>query len=118
MRLLRAPGVYAPQDDTALLVEAMRAAAIPAGARVLMHPIMRFRPKKTSFACCGHGAWLRQSRSVTTSDGDPLCPILSGSLSGISGRSGDAGCIWHRRVVRDGRVVALTGGWSRMGARW
>ncbi|MCP2249257.1 HemK2/MTQ2 family protein methyltransferase [Lentzea aerocolonigenes] len=35
MRLLRAPGVYAPQDDTALLVEAMRAAAIPAGARVL-----------------------------------------------------------------------------------
>lgn len=35
MRLLRAPGVYAPQDDTALLVEAMHAAAIPAGARVL-----------------------------------------------------------------------------------
>ncbi|MFC3896153.1 HemK2/MTQ2 family protein methyltransferase [Lentzea rhizosphaerae] len=35
MRLLRAPGVYAPQDDTALLVEAMRAAAIPAGVRVL-----------------------------------------------------------------------------------
>jgi release factor glutamine methyltransferase len=27
--------VYAPQDDTALLVEEMRAAAIPAGARVL-----------------------------------------------------------------------------------
>ncbi|HUQ61806.1 HemK2/MTQ2 family protein methyltransferase [Lentzea sp.] len=35
MRLLRAPGVYAPQDDTDLLVEAMHAAAIPAGARVL-----------------------------------------------------------------------------------
>jgi release factor glutamine methyltransferase len=35
VRLLRAPGVYAPQDDTDLLVEALRAAAIPAGARVL-----------------------------------------------------------------------------------
>ncbi|HEX7307244.1 HemK2/MTQ2 family protein methyltransferase, partial [Lentzea sp.] len=35
VRLLRAPGVYAPQDDTDLLVEAMHAAAIPAGARVL-----------------------------------------------------------------------------------
>jgi release factor glutamine methyltransferase len=35
VRLLRAPGVYAPQDDTALLVDAMRAAAIPVGARVL-----------------------------------------------------------------------------------
>jgi len=33
--LLRAPGVYAPQDDTALLVEALHAAVIPAGARVL-----------------------------------------------------------------------------------
>ncbi len=35
VRLVRAPGVYAPQDDTDLLVEAMRAAAIPADARVL-----------------------------------------------------------------------------------
>ncbi|WP_053733270.1 HemK2/MTQ2 family protein methyltransferase [Nocardia sp. NRRL S-836] len=35
MRLLRAPGVYAPQDDTELLVAAMTAAAIPTGARVL-----------------------------------------------------------------------------------
>ncbi len=35
VRLLRAPGVYAPQDDTDLLVEAMHAAAIPARARVL-----------------------------------------------------------------------------------
>ncbi|MEU7475885.1 HemK2/MTQ2 family protein methyltransferase [Lentzea sp. NPDC042327] len=35
MRLLRAPGVYAPQDDTELLVDAMNAAAIPMGARVL-----------------------------------------------------------------------------------
>lgn len=33
--LLRAPGVYAPQYDTTLLVEALHAAAIPAGARVL-----------------------------------------------------------------------------------
>jgi release factor glutamine methyltransferase len=35
VRLLRAPGVYAPQDDTALLVDALHAAAVPAGARVL-----------------------------------------------------------------------------------
>ncbi|WP_089962212.1 HemK2/MTQ2 family protein methyltransferase [Lentzea xinjiangensis] len=35
MRLLRAPGVYSPQDDTELLVEAMQAATIPTGARVL-----------------------------------------------------------------------------------
>ncbi|MFD5825038.1 HemK2/MTQ2 family protein methyltransferase [Lentzea sp. NPDC060358] len=35
MRLLRAPGVYTPQEDTGLLVEAMHAAAIPAGASVL-----------------------------------------------------------------------------------
>lgn len=35
VRLLRAPGVYAPQDDTELLVEAMRSAAIPTGGRVL-----------------------------------------------------------------------------------
>ncbi|WP_198681376.1 HemK2/MTQ2 family protein methyltransferase [Lentzea terrae] len=35
MRLLRAPGVYTPQDDTALLVDALHAAAIPPGARVL-----------------------------------------------------------------------------------
>ncbi|KOV85393.1 methyltransferase [Nocardia sp. NRRL S-836] len=33
--MLRAPGVYAPQDDTELLVAAMTAAAIPTGARVL-----------------------------------------------------------------------------------
>jgi release factor glutamine methyltransferase len=33
--LLRAPGVYAPQADTWLLVEALNAAAIPEGARVL-----------------------------------------------------------------------------------
>ncbi|WP_434453200.1 HemK2/MTQ2 family protein methyltransferase [Lentzea sp. E54] len=35
VRLLRAPGVYTPQDDTALLVEALHAAAIPPGGRVL-----------------------------------------------------------------------------------
>ncbi|HEX8864769.1 MAG TPA: HemK2/MTQ2 family protein methyltransferase [Lentzea sp.] len=35
MMLLRAPGVYTPQHDTLLLVEALHAAAIPAGARVL-----------------------------------------------------------------------------------
>ena len=35
VRLLRAPGVYTPQDDTALLVEALHAAAIAPGARVL-----------------------------------------------------------------------------------
>ncbi|WP_191303384.1 HemK2/MTQ2 family protein methyltransferase [Lentzea cavernae] len=35
MRLLRAPGVYTPQDDTALLVEALHAAAIAPGGRVL-----------------------------------------------------------------------------------
>ncbi|WP_051768971.1 HemK2/MTQ2 family protein methyltransferase [Lentzea albidocapillata] len=35
MMLLRARGVYAPQDDTALLLEALHAAAIPRGARVL-----------------------------------------------------------------------------------
>ncbi|MFD9700651.1 HemK2/MTQ2 family protein methyltransferase [Lentzea sp. NPDC059081] len=35
MRLLRAPGVYTPQEDTALLVEAMHAAAIPKNANVL-----------------------------------------------------------------------------------
>lgn len=35
MRLLRAPGVYSPQHDTELLVEALRAATIPSGGRVL-----------------------------------------------------------------------------------
>lgn len=35
VRLLRAPGVYTPQDDTALLVEALHAAAVPPGGRVL-----------------------------------------------------------------------------------
>ncbi|MFS8103387.1 methyltransferase [Lentzea alba] len=35
MRLLRAPGAHTSQDDTALLVEALHGAAIPAGARVL-----------------------------------------------------------------------------------
>lgn len=33
--LLRPPGVYRPQDDTWLLTTALRAAGIPAGARVL-----------------------------------------------------------------------------------
>jgi release factor glutamine methyltransferase len=35
MLLFRFPGVYRPQDDTALLVDAFKAAAIPQGSRVL-----------------------------------------------------------------------------------
>jgi release factor glutamine methyltransferase len=35
VKLLRAPGVYAPQADTWLLIDALHAAAIPHGARVL-----------------------------------------------------------------------------------
>ncbi|GLZ28929.1 methyltransferase [Lentzea sp. NBRC 105346] len=35
MRLIRAPGVYAPQEDTRLLAQVLRGAAIPPGARVL-----------------------------------------------------------------------------------
>lgn len=35
MVLLRPPGVYAPQGDTFLLAEALRGAAVPAGARIL-----------------------------------------------------------------------------------
>ncbi|PXY27333.1 HemK2/MTQ2 family protein methyltransferase [Prauserella muralis] len=35
MWLLRTPGVYRPQEDTGLLAEAVRTAAVPAGASVL-----------------------------------------------------------------------------------
>ncbi|MGW6937335.1 HemK2/MTQ2 family protein methyltransferase [Lentzea sp. NPDC054927] len=35
MMLTNSPGVYAPQEDTRVLIEALRSAAIPAGARVL-----------------------------------------------------------------------------------
>ncbi|MBO8193178.1 methyltransferase [Streptomyces oryzae] len=35
MRLLRPPGVYAPQGDTELLLEALAEAAVPRGARML-----------------------------------------------------------------------------------
>ncbi|MDX8034218.1 HemK2/MTQ2 family protein methyltransferase [Lentzea sp. BCCO 10_0856] len=33
--LTNAPGVYTPQEDTRFLIEALRAAAVPAGAKVL-----------------------------------------------------------------------------------